>query len=193
MTAKLYRQCGRQPLTRLSKKPCLQVFIASPNSLTLGVDWTYCLSSNTEYAKAMEYHSKMSLQRNCGLYLASLLSHSLAGFLWGNPGVMPWAALWKKGPCGEEPKEAFCDIQRERILPGIMWMRLKAKHPWVEPLDEAVGTADRHWLQPCERDLEEESQLGHTWIPDSQKPWDNTCLLFWAANFGVICYVAIDN
>lgn len=36
-------------------------------------------------------------------------------------------------------------------------------------------------------------QLSHAQIPDSQKLWDNKCVLFKGNRFVVIYYVALDN
>ena len=58
-------------------------------------------------------------------------------------------------------------------------------------LDETASPADKHWLWPFERPCRKDTLWSHTQIPDSQKQWDNTCLLLWAATF--CCYVLFST
>lgn len=151
MIAKLYRQCGRQPLTRLSKKPCLQVFIASRNSLTLGVDWTYCLSSNTEYAKVMEYHSKMSLQKKLR-FVSCFPSLSFS--------------CWR--PLRESRRHAMSSTMKKRPMrggtKGSLLRHPEGKNPAGDHVNETESQSSLSWAfrRGC----------GHCWQALTAALWD---------------------
>lgn len=66
-----------------------------------------------------------------------------------------------------------------KFLPrwSLRWLK-----PWLSP-----------WLQPNQVSWARSTQVYHTWIPDTQKLWDNACSLFEAAKFQSNLCAAIDS